>query len=272
MLYKSLLLASLISLSLANPFAEADPLAWADANPYAEAAAEAYAKALAEAMAIAHPDPEAYALAASADDCATIGCHAACGYLIIDGSACSENKTDSYSGPYNTTCLCASDGHFMNRYPSCMECGWTLWKYYGPYVTSALEACSTLSTEPTGTLRCSTTLSQSYTKDANAGCAFGGACVSSSTAGVSNATVTGISNSSSNNTSPSSNGSNGSSVARATSGGDGSTAASSTGSSSGSSASSSASSSGSSSSATNGAQMLVAGTSIFGGLVLALLI
>lgn len=285
--YKVLLTATLASLSLASPFADpdpfadADPLAWADANPHAEAAAEAYAQALAEAMALAHPDPEAYALAASADDCATIGCHAACGYLILDGSACSENKTDTYSGPYNTTCLCSSDSHFLQRYPGCMECGWTLWKYYGPYVTSALEACSTLSTEPTGTLRCSTTLSESYSKDANAGCAFGGACVSSSTAaaGVSNATVTGVSNSSSNDTALSSGGSSGSNVASSTGGG-GSSGASSTGGSSGSSSSGSSGSSGSSasastggsSSATNGAQALVAGTSIFGGLLLALLI
>lgn len=273
MLLRTLLSITLISSSLhAKPFAEADPLAWAVANPYAEAAAQAYAQALAEAMAISHPDPEAYALAASADDCATIGCHAACGYLILDGAACSENDTDTYSGPYNTTCLCSSDGHFLERYPSCMECGWTLWKYYGPYVSSALEACSTLSTGPTGTLKCSTTLSESYTRDANAGCAFGGTCLSSSStqvAGVSNSIFSGDSNSSSNGTVLFSGSST---IAKSASETDTSSTSKLYESSSAASTFSSSTSESNSSSATNGAQMIVAGTSIIGGLFLALLI
>ncbi|CDR41553.1 CYFA0S07e03444g1_1 [Cyberlindnera fabianii] len=154
-----------MALGAAAPAPQPEALPWANANPAAAAAAVAFADAYAEAVAIAHPDPEAYALAASEDDCATIGCHASCGMLIIYGSACSENKENQYAGPYNTTCLCADDSKFVKQYPSCMNCGWTLWKYYGGYVSSALAACGTLSTEPTGTLRCSTTLTDSYTID-----------------------------------------------------------------------------------------------------------
>jgi len=161
----------------------ADALPWAQANPQANAAANAYADAYAEAIAIAHPDPEAYALAASADDCASIACHASCGSLIIEGQACSQNSEDSYSGPYNSSCLCSSDSKFMQYYSPCLECGWTLWKYYSAYVTSALEACSTLSTEPTGTARCSTTLTDSYTPDFDIdGCSYLGNCEESTTA------------------------------------------------------------------------------------------
>ncbi|ONH67880.1 hypothetical protein BON22_2766 [Cyberlindnera fabianii] len=142
-----------VAAKVVSAAASPEALPWANANPQAAGAAAAYADAYAEAIAIAHPDPEAYALAASADDCASIACHAACGMLIIYGSDCTTNKENQYAGPYNTTCLCSEGSDFINQYPTCMECGWTLWKYYGGYVSSALEACGTLSTEPTGTLR-----------------------------------------------------------------------------------------------------------------------
>ncbi|CCH41986.1 putative secreted protein [Wickerhamomyces ciferrii] len=283
MLLSTLLTTSFFTLisAKASALPDAHALGWAKANPQAEAAAQAYADAYAEAIALAHPDPQAYALAASADDCASLGCHAACGYLILDGAACSQNETDQYSGPYNETCLCSEDSHFMDRYPGCMECGWTLWKYYGPYVTQALEACSTLSTEPTGTLRCSTTLSESYTKDANAGCAYGGSCVTSSSESGNNATATGIV-SSNNGTSNGTNSNGGSSLtssggarssdASASASNSGPESSGSSGSSASGSSDSSASSSSGSSSASNGAPILVAGTSIFGGLLVALLI
>ncbi|CAM9011511.1 unnamed protein product [Wickerhamomyces anomalus] len=178
------ILASIVtglSLVSASPVAEALP--WAQANPQAAAAANAYADAYAEAVALAHPDPEAYALAASADDCASISCHASCGLLIIEAQSCSQNKENSYSGPYNQTCLCSSDSKFIQYYSPCMDCGWTLWKYYGVYVTSALEACKTLSTEPTGTSRCSTTLEGTYTPDYNIqGCSYLGNCESTTSA------------------------------------------------------------------------------------------
>lgn len=178
------ILASIVaglSLVSASPVAEALP--WAQANPQAAAAANAYADAYAEAVALAHPDPEAYALAASADDCASISCHASCGLLIIEAQSCSQNKENSYSGPYNETCLCSSDSKFIQYYSPCMDCGWTLWKYYGVYVTSALEACKTLSTEPTGTSRCSTTLEGTYTPDYNIqGCSYLGNCESTTSA------------------------------------------------------------------------------------------
>lgn len=178
------ILASIVaglSLVSASPVAEALP--WAQANPQAAAAANAYADAYAEAVALAHPDPEAYALAASADDCASISCHASCGLLIIEAQSCSQNKENSYSGPYNETCLCSSNSKFIQYYSPCMDCGWTLWKYYGVYVTSALEACKTLSTEPTGTSRCSTTLEGTYTPDYNIqGCSYLGNCESTTSA------------------------------------------------------------------------------------------
>ncbi|ODQ56858.1 hypothetical protein WICANDRAFT_98115 [Wickerhamomyces anomalus NRRL Y-366-8] len=171
------LAASLVSKVSAVAIPEAIALPWAQANPQAYAAANAYADAYAEAVAIAHPDPEAYALAASADDCASISCHASCGLLIIEGQACSQNSENSYSGPYNTTCLCSSGSKFLQYYAPCMDCGWTLWKYYGGYVSSALAACETLSTEPTGTLRCSTTLTDSYSIDTGIqGCSYLGNC------------------------------------------------------------------------------------------------
>ncbi|ODV74031.1 uncharacterized protein CYBJADRAFT_172790, partial [Cyberlindnera jadinii NRRL Y-1542] len=164
-LFTAFVAASPLAHANAEAIAGAHALPWADANPYASAAAEAYAEAYAEAVAIAHPDPEAYALAASADDCATIACHASCGLMIMGGSECTLNTTNSYAGPYNTTCLCSSDSSLNKYYASCMNCGWTLWKYYGPYVSEALAACETLSTEPTGTLRCSTTLTDEYVVD-----------------------------------------------------------------------------------------------------------
>lgn len=285
MLFKTLLTSSIFfqlikSEAIALP--EGDALAWADAwgsaIPESEAASEAFSSAYAEAIAIAHPDPLAYAMAASADDCATIACHAACGYLILDGSACSLNKTDTYSGPYNTTCLCSDGSKFMDRYPSCMDCGWTLWKYYGPYVSEALEACSTLSTEPTGTLRCSTTLSESYTKDANAGCEFGGACVTTtnssgsveSVTATTSADVSKVIASASSAQNSSSSATESSSVSPASS--TGSSSASSSASESSASSSATKSSSSSSSSSLGAANSLIAGTSIFGAALLALLI
>lgn len=165
----ALIASSLALLATANPVAEALP--WAKANPQAAAAAQAFADAYAEAVAMAHPDPKAYALAASADDCADVTCHMNCGMMIIAGQACSENEEDNYSGPYTAGCLCdsAKDTDFQKYYDACMDCGWTLWKYYSPYLTSALDNChssfSTISTTPTGTSRCSTTLTDSYTKD-----------------------------------------------------------------------------------------------------------
>ena len=166
----------------ADADAIADSLPWSRANSFAEAAAIAYSNAYSEAIAIAHPDPEAYALAASADDCASIGCHASCGLLIIEGQKCSTNDENSYSGPYNTTCLCPSDTSFMKYYAPCMNCGWTLWKYYGGYVSSALAACGTLSTEPTGTLRCSTTLTDVYSIDTGLqACEYTGNCPTETT-------------------------------------------------------------------------------------------
>ncbi|ONH67879.1 hypothetical protein BON22_2765 [Cyberlindnera fabianii] len=129
--------------------ASPEALPWANANPQAAGAAAAYADAYAEAIAIAHPDPEAYALAASADDCASIACHAACGMLIIYGSACTSNTENQYAGPYNTTCLCSDDSDFIKQYPACMNCGWTLWKYYGGYgvVTEYTTYCPLTTTE-----------------------------------------------------------------------------------------------------------------------------
>ncbi|ODV70588.1 uncharacterized protein CYBJADRAFT_109639, partial [Cyberlindnera jadinii NRRL Y-1542] len=81
------------------------------------------------------------AMAASADQCADIGCHANCGLMIIEGQRCSLNTTTAFWGPHNTTCLCEPGSPFLNYYPGCMNCGWTLWKYYGAYVTDALRAC-----------------------------------------------------------------------------------------------------------------------------------
>ncbi|ODV76486.1 uncharacterized protein CYBJADRAFT_182650 [Cyberlindnera jadinii NRRL Y-1542] len=158
-------LATATIAALVNAAPNADAIPWAKANPHAAAAARAYADAYAEAEAIGHADPEAYAMAASEDQCADIACHAACGLLIIEGQKCSRNTENSYLGPHDSECLCPSDSEFMTYYPSCMNCGWTLWKYYGPYVTDALRACPGLSTEPTGTSRCSTTLTDIYTPD-----------------------------------------------------------------------------------------------------------
>jgi len=173
----STITAILINEATGLAIPDAIALPWAQANPQAFAAANAYADAYADAIAIAHPDPEGYALAASADDCATIACHASCGLLIMAGTGCSENTEDTYQGPYNTTCLCSAGSDFNKYYAPCMECGWTLWKYYGGYVSSALAACQTMSTEPTGTLRCSTTLTDSYTIETGIqGCSFLGNC------------------------------------------------------------------------------------------------
>ncbi|ONH66458.1 hypothetical protein BON22_3748 [Cyberlindnera fabianii] len=163
----AILTAAIAAIVTAAPSAE--PLPWAKANPQASAAAQAYADAFAEAVAIGHADPEAYALAASADDCATIACHAACGQMIIAGQACSKGE-NTFGGPYITGCLCgSSDTEFLSFYDACMDCGWTLWKYYSPYLAEALGEChdedSQYSTEPTGTSRCSTTLTDSYTMD-----------------------------------------------------------------------------------------------------------
>jgi hypothetical protein len=180
----------LASKAAANAAADADALPWANANPQAQAAAQAYADAYAEAQAIGHPDPEAFALAASEDDCASIACHAACGMLIIYGTDCAADG--GYTGPYDTDCLCSADSNFIKQYPACMECGWTLWKYYSGYVTDALAACGTLSTEPTGTLRCSTTLTDIYTPDTDLqACEYTGGCTTTSS------TVTSASSSSS---------------------------------------------------------------------------
>jgi hypothetical protein len=165
--------------ALAAP--SADALPWAKANPQAGAAAQAYADAYAEAEAIGHADPQAYALAANADDCASIACHASCGLLIIEGQSCSKNTDNTYEGPYDESCLCSDDSSFMKYYSPCMDCGWTLWKYYGVYVESALSACG-LSTEPTGTSRCSTTLTDEYTPDYNInGCTYLGNCADTTT-------------------------------------------------------------------------------------------
>lgn len=190
-----ILAASFVSQTAAIAVPKADALPWAQANPQANAAANAYADAYAEAVAIAHPDPEAYALAASADDCASISCHASCGLLIIEGQACSTNTENTYAGPYNTSCLCSSGSSFLQYYAPCMDCGWTLWKYYGGYVSSALAACGSLATEPTGTSRCSTTLTDSYTIDTSIqGCSYLGNCpteTTSSTAETTSSTAQG---------------------------------------------------------------------------------
>lgn len=162
-LASSALITIFSTVGLASPVA--DPLPWANANPQAAAAAHAFAEAHAEAVAIGHPDPKGYALAASADDCASVECHMHCGMMIVYGENCSQNQENHYAGPYDQDCLCSTGSDFMSEYAACMDCGWTLWKYYSPYLTSALEACSTLSTEPTGTSRCSTTLSSSYSFD-----------------------------------------------------------------------------------------------------------
>lgn len=252
--------------SLAIVSAEAVALPWANANPRAAAAAKAFAEAFAEAEAIGHADPEAYAMAASDDDCADISCHAACGYLILNGQSCSLNTTDTYSGPYDSSCLCGSDSNFMKRYPACMDCGWTLWKYYGGYLENALEACNLL-TEPTGTQRCSITLTDSYTIDANAGCAYGGQCATSS----GNDTVTGTSSASGTAVSTASTVSSVNSVNTAVN----TTTSVSLSASHSSSASSSMGSMSSSNSASvasgNGAQLMVAGSSVACAFLLAML-
>ncbi|CAM9023541.1 unnamed protein product [Wickerhamomyces anomalus] len=208
-----------LAASVAVP--EADALPWAQANPQAYAAANAYADAYAEAVAIAHPDPEAYALAASADDCASIACHASCGLLIIAGTDCSLNSENTYAGPYNTTCLCSSGSSFLQYYTPCMDCGWTLWKYYGGYVSSALAACKTLSTEPTGTLRCSTTLTDSYTIDTSIqGCSYLGNCptdTSKAASSSSSSTTSNIPSSTSSSTSITSSTSSSSAITSSTS-------------------------------------------------------
>ncbi|CCH43873.1 putative threonine-rich GPI-anchored glycoprotein [Wickerhamomyces ciferrii] len=193
-LFLSLGLLATIASAIAAPKAEAIP--WASANPHAAAAANAFADAYAEAIALAHPDPEAYAYAASADDCATIGCHASCGLLIVAGQECSKNTENTFQGPYNTTCLCSAGSQFNQYYAPCMNCGWTLWKYYGGYVSSALAACETLSTEPTGTLRCSTTLTDSYTIDTSMrACEYTGGCPTTTSTTSSSSTSTSSSSS-----------------------------------------------------------------------------
>jgi hypothetical protein len=171
MKFSTALLATLTaSLTFASPIADALP--WANANPQAKAAAQAYADAYAEAVAVGHADPEAFALAASEDDCADITCHMNCGFMIIKGQECSLNEADTYSGPYEDGCLCGTaDTEFLSYYDACMDCGWTLWKYYSVYLVPALQQCqvedagANVQTEPTGTSRCSTTLSGTYTKD-----------------------------------------------------------------------------------------------------------
>ena len=102
----------------------ADSLPWARANPQARAAAKAYAAAYAEAEAIGHADPNAFAMAASEDDCASIACHAACGLLLIEGQNCAEKG--GYTGPYDTGCLCSEGSAFNRLYAPCIDCGWTL--------------------------------------------------------------------------------------------------------------------------------------------------
>ncbi|ONH66449.1 hypothetical protein BON22_3745 [Cyberlindnera fabianii] len=167
----ALISTAIASFAVAAPSAESLP--WARANPQAMAAAEAYAAAYAEAEAIGHADPEAYALAASADDCASVTCHMACGLMIIAGQSCSENTENNYNGPYEDGCLCGNTiTSFKTWYNSCMDCGWTLWKYYSGYLENALIQCAAENpdypaTEPTGTSRCSTTLTDSYTVDTN---------------------------------------------------------------------------------------------------------
>lgn len=106
------------------------------------------------------------------DLCATYECHEACGLMIIEGQKCSENMTDTFSGPYTPGCVCNEDAPtpFQEHYSECLECGWTLWKYYSPYLSEALVQCAKdfprlAATEPTGTLRCTTTLSETYTRD-----------------------------------------------------------------------------------------------------------
>lgn len=147
--------------------------AWADATPEGAAVAAAYADAYAEAIAIGHADPAAYAEAASTDDCADYTCHMNCGLMIVAGQACSTNTANTFEGPYKGDCLCNDDKStdFQSYYDACMDCGWTLWKYYGGYLADALAQCNadypTISTEPTGTSRCATTVTSSYTTDPN---------------------------------------------------------------------------------------------------------
>ena len=166
----------------ADAIAIAESLPWARANSHAASAAKSYAQAYAHALSMGYPDPEAYALAQSEDQCATIACHASCGLMIIEGQRCSLNTENSFWGPHNSTCLCAPDSPFLEYYPPCMECGWTLWKYYSAYVIEALQACETLSTEPTGTSRCSTTLTDIYTPDWEIdACLYTGGCETTTT-------------------------------------------------------------------------------------------
>lgn len=89
--------------------------------------------ALATAVA-AVPFPEAIAQLPGA----TMQCHEACGNLILESRKCSDND-----------CLCSSGSPFMNLAPSCLDCGWQLWSYYGKYLSEPLGKCN-LPTEPTG--------------------------------------------------------------------------------------------------------------------------
>jgi hypothetical protein len=162
---------SLLSVAVfaTSTLAAAVPIPHALSNPVAAPIAQAYVDAYAEAVAIGNQDPEAYAQAASDDDCASFSCHLSCGQMIVTGQACSMDG--SYTGPYIDGCLCDSTGNtdFLSYYNACMDCGWTLWKYYSPYLSPALEACNAefpqYSTTPTGTSRCSTTLTSSYSVD-----------------------------------------------------------------------------------------------------------
>lgn len=91
------------------------------------------AAALATAVA-AVPFPEAIAQLPGA----TMQCHEACGNLILESRKCSDND-----------CLCSSGSPFMDLAPSCLDCGWQLWSYYGKYLSEPLGKCN-LPTEPTG--------------------------------------------------------------------------------------------------------------------------
>lgn len=116
------------------------------------------AKAIASAE--AEPFPLAVALAEAAEgDCIDYSCHAACGRLIQASYAC-KNGTE-----YDTTCLCSSDSSFISSglLEQCLECGWSLWSDYQPYLQPALAACGDLPTEPTGPVSVETCAATSVT-------------------------------------------------------------------------------------------------------------
>ncbi|ODV73998.1 uncharacterized protein CYBJADRAFT_184411, partial [Cyberlindnera jadinii NRRL Y-1542] len=139
-----------------SPFLMSTALLAASTLVSALPAPNAFADAYGQAVAMAHPDPEAFALAISDEGtCATSICRTYCNLMIIGGTQCTSNTTNPYAGPYDTDCLCSSNSNLMRNYAKCLDCGWTLWNNYGPYASSALAACD-LPTEPTGTLSCST--------------------------------------------------------------------------------------------------------------------